>query len=181
MPWAALLVFVAATSGDVPEVGRTFTPVEMALVAKPDGDGRWCAHPTFEARVTNSSAAPVWLDLGGRNTALVVTSYSVAYWTKRRGSSQGSATAISDDWGSIEYLRSPSATMLKAGQSVVRPVRLEDVRLRPGRATIEVGVRIHGTQDLSDMNVRTYEPVAEQLLLLRRSGRCFEVRRLTSR
>lgn len=105
----------------------------------------------------------------------------MAYWTKRRGSSQGSASGSSDDWGSIDDLRSPNATMLKAGQSVVRPIRLEDIRLRPGRATIEVGVRIHGTQDLGDTNVRTYKPMAEQQFLLRRSGRCFEVRRLTGR
>lgn len=177
MFWAALLVFVAANSGDVPEVGKTSTPIEVTVVAKTDGDGRWCGDPTFEATVTNSSAAPVWLDLGRTNSALVVNSYTVAYRTKRGGSSHGSVSGSSDDWGSIEYLRSPNATMLKAGESVVRPIRLKNVRLSPGRATMEVGVRIHGTQDLGNANVRTYEPMAEQQLLLHRSGRCFDVRR----
>ena len=69
--------------------------------------------------------------------------------------------------------------MLKAGQSVVRTIRLERVRLRPGRADVEVGVRIHGTQDLSDEKVRTYEPMAEQEFVLRRNGRCLEVRQQT--
>jgi hypothetical protein len=181
MFWAALLASVAANAADVPEVGKASSPVEVTVVAKTDEDGRWCAEPAFEATVTNSSVAPVWLDLGTRDSAVVVTSYSVAYWTRRRGSSQGSVSGWSDDWGSIEYLRSPHATMLKAGQSVVRPIRLEDVRLRSGRATVNVGVRIHGTQDLSDMKVRTYEPMAEQGFVLRRSGRCFEVRPLTRR
>src|SRR5690349_9614720 len=131
---AALLALLAATSGDLP-----FNPIEMSVVAGTDADGRWCAEPAFEATIKNSSRATVWLDLGSRDTALVVTSYWVTYWTKGLGSSQGSAIGTSDDWGSIEYLRSPSATMLKAGQSVVRPVRLEDVGLQPGRATISVG------------------------------------------
>jgi hypothetical protein len=181
MFWAVLLGLLGANSGDVPEVGRTFNPIEMTVVATTDADGRWCAEAAFEATIRNSSVAAVWLDLGKRDSALVVTSYSVAYSTKRGGSSQASVTGRSDDWGSIEYLRSGNATMLKAGQSVVRPIRLEDVRLRPGRATVNVGVRIHGTQDLGDMKVRTYEPTTEQQFVLRRSGRCFEVRRLTGR
>jgi len=176
MFWTALLVLLGANSGDLP-----FNPIEMSVAATTDADGRWCGEPAFEATIKNSSMAAVWLDLGGRDSALVVTSYSVTYWTKRGGSSQGSAIGRSDDWGSIEYLRSPNATMLKAGQTVVRPVRLEDVGLRPGRATVSVGVRIHGTQDLSNAKVRTYEPRTEQQFILRRSGRCFEVRRLTGR
>jgi len=181
MFWAALLVLLAVSSAGVPEVGTRSTPIEMSVVARTDADGRWCADPEFEATIKNSSVATVWLDLGTRDSVLVVTSYSVDYWTRRGGSSQASVAGRTDDWGSIEYLRSPSATMLKAGQSVVRPVRLEDVRLRPGRAKINVGVRIHGTQDLSDVKARTYKPMTEQQFLLRRSGRCFEVRRLTGR
>jgi hypothetical protein len=172
----ALLVLLVANSGERPS-----NPIEMSVVATTDADGRWCAESAFEATIKNSSTATVWLDLGGRDSTLVVTSYSVAYWTKRGGSSQGSATGRSDDWGSIEYLRSPNATMLRAGQSVVRPIRLEDVGLRSGRATVSLGVRIHGTQDLSNAKVRTYEPRTEQQFVLRRSGRCFEVRRLTGR
>src|SRR4051794_13704186 len=107
--WAALLVFLSTNSEDVPERRTTSRPIAMTVVAKTDEDGRWCDDPAFEATITNSSGTPVWLDLGGRNSALVVTSHSVAYWTKRRGSSQGSVTGRSDDWGSIEYLRSPHA------------------------------------------------------------------------
>lgn len=134
----------------------------------------------MDATIRNVSPSPVWLDLGSGDDELV-TSYFVDHWTKRRGSSQGSAIGRSDDWGSIDDLRAPDATMLKAGDSVVRSIRLEDVRLSAGRVTVNVQVRIHGTQDLEDANVRTYEPTAEQEFVLRRSGRCLEVRRLTKR
>jgi hypothetical protein len=88
----AVLVLLVANAGDL-----AFNPIEMSVVATTDADGRWCAEPAFEATIKNSSTATVWLDLGGRDRALVVTSYSVAYRTKRGGSSQGSATGRSDD------------------------------------------------------------------------------------
>ncbi len=47
---------------------------------------------------------------------------------------------------------------------------------RFGAKPVEVTVRIHGTQDLADPNVRTYEPTATLALVLRRSGRCIKVR-----
>jgi hypothetical protein len=153
----------------------------MILAAKTDKDGRWCAEPVFDATIRNVSLAPVWLEMGRTDDELVLTSSFVDHWTKRRGSSQGSVIGRSDDWGSIDDLRAPDATMLKAGGSVVRSIRLEDVRLTAGRVTVNVRVRIHGTQDLGDGSVRTYEPAAEQELVLRRKGRCFEVQRLTSR
>src|SRR6185312_2243649 len=123
----------------------------------------------------------VWIDVGERNSELVLRSYSVEYWAAGLGSWQGSAFGRSDDWIPIEDLRSSKATFLKSGESVARLIRLEDVDLRSGRATIDLVARIFGTQNLADPNVRTYEPKATLALVLRRTSRCIEVRRLTSR
>ena len=181
MLWTALILILAGNAGDAPKPSEEANPIVITFGVKADKDGRWCAYPTFEATLKNASAKPVWLDLGERSSGLVVTSYSIAYSTKGIETWEGSVTGTTDDWGSIEYLRSPKATSLGPGDSVTRPVKLEDVRLKPGRANVELAVRIHGTQELANPNVRTYEATATNTLVLRRIGRCFEVRRLTSR
>jgi hypothetical protein len=176
-----LLVLLCANSANRSKVETPFNPIEMSIVAKTDKDGRWCAEPIFEATIKNSAASPVWLDLGEAASYLVVTSYSACQSTTGAGSCEGSASGKTHDWGSVEHLRSAAATLLKPGESATRFIRLEDVHLKAGRTTVDVTVRIHGTQDLADSKVHTYKPKATGTLVVRRVGHCLEVRRLTRR
>lgn len=147
MSWPVWLVFLASNSADLPQVSPASRPIEMTIKAKTENDARWCGEPTFDATVKTSSPVPVWLDIGGTDTELVVTGYSIEYRTRRTASWQGARIGMSDDWDSIEYPRSPNATMLKGGDSATRRIRLKRAHLRAGRAAVEVRVRIHGTQD----------------------------------
>lgn len=175
-----LMVALLCAEGDR-KAAKALGPVEMTISAKADKSGRWCAGPTFEATLNNSSAGPVWLDLSWPAGALVVTSYSVCYSNGQGGGCEGVHTGWTHDWGDIEKLRGPDATLLDPGESITRPVKLKDAHLKTGRATLDVSVRIHGTEDLRDAKVRTYTLEATEELRLRRVGRCFEVRRLTRR
>jgi hypothetical protein len=176
----AMFVLLCATPANGSSGGTSFNPIEMAIVAKTDQDNRWCAEPAFEATIKNSATAPVWLELGEPASELVVTSYSACQSAAGGGGCEAGATATADDWGSVEDLRRPGATLVKPGESVMRVIKLEDVRLRAGRATVDVTVRIHGSQNLASPKVRTYRPEAKETLVLRRIGPCLEVRRLTS-
>jgi hypothetical protein len=179
--WAALLVLLCVTPASGQKGATAFSPIEMTIAAKTGNSGQWCAEPIFEATVKNSTEGPIWLDMGRPTTELVVTGYSVYYSTRGTGEYQGRAIGRTDDWGSIEVLRGPDATLLRPGATVARLVKLKDVRLKSGRATLDLSVRIHGTEDLRDSKVRTYRLKATEVLGLRPAGRCLAVRRLTGR
>ena len=174
---AALLVLLCANFANGSKVRKPLNPIEMAIVAKTDKDDLWCAEPTFEATIKNSAASPLWLDLGEAASDLVVTSYEACQSTTGAESCEGSASDMTDDGGSIEHLRGAAAILLKPGESTTRFIKLEGAHLKVGRTTVDVTVRIHGTQDLADPKVRTYQPKATGTLVLRRSGHCLEMRR----
>jgi len=181
MVWTALLVLLGSRAESVPAPSKVPAVVQMTISAKFDKNGRWCSEPRFEATIKNSGANSIWLDLGKPGDELEASSYSVSYRLGSKESSEGAATGSTHDWGSIEYLRSPEATLLKSGESVARMVKLDGVTLSAGKARIDLSIRIHGTDDLDDPKVRTYELQAHAELLLRRRGICIEARWLTKR
>lgn len=106
----------------------------------------------------------------------------MSYWTDRGGGgSDGTVIGTTHDWVPIEYLRGPQATLLRPGEVAIRSLKLGRVRLRTAQVSVSVTVRIHGTDNLNESRVRTFEPEATADFGLRRRGACFEVRRLTSR
>lgn len=182
MSWLLALALLPSTADRGASATAVPTVIEMAISPKVDRSGRWCFGPVFEARVSNPGSRPVWLDLGTPADEVDVSSHWLNYdVVNGKGLDQLSSNVHSDDWGSIEVLRGSEATLLRPGESVTRIAKLNDVRLRSGRVGVELSIRIHGTQDLKDSKVHTYEPRGTVKLDLRRRGRCFDVRRLTGR
>ncbi len=181
MIWVAFLALLGSQADGDPAVPKAPPVVQMTISAKLDRNGRWCSASLFEATIKNAGDKAVWLDLGKASDEIEPRSYSVEYMRNSGGSYEGRVIGSTHDWGSIEYLRSPEATLLKSGESVCRMVKLDGVRLRAGQITVHFSLRIHGTDNLDDPKVHAYEPEDTVRFRTRRRGACIEVRRLTKR
>jgi hypothetical protein len=171
----SLAVFVLFAVGANRAEVRPEPALRFTITPAPDQSGRWCRTPVFRAVLMANR--PLWLAMDGSED-LRVSRYSWSY----SGLSDGAIRGRTHDWTTMEVLRSSAALSMKAGESLVRRIELDGVRLRGGTVHVTIATRIHGTDDLSANAPQTYDLEATVELTLRPRDRCFEVvRRLTRR